>query len=190
MLIAVLVSAALTMIWSTPPARWLHWIDFSKVWMLVGLFGTFALLCLISAVGSGLVTFSSKHAADVSILQQLAAGVAAQAALRRGKPTGRGSTLALGILPEFQAWVDGFVADRIRKWAEGLDDDSLLAAAAAMDSKSRGLGTRASISQRASWRDARASELAQRGSMHAEARLDLINMIKTGYGTYLLRKPT
>jgi hypothetical protein len=141
-------------------------------------------------MGAGLLTLSSKQAADVSIMQQLASGFAAQAALRRGKPTGRGSTLALGLLTDFQAWIDGFVVYRIRKWASGLDDDKLLAAAAAVDGKARGLGTRASISQRAAWRDARASELAQDGSMHEEARLDLVNMVKTGYSTYLLRKPT
>jgi hypothetical protein len=168
----------------------MHWSDFSKGWLVVGLLGTFALLCLISAVGAGSLTLSSKHAADVSLAQQFAAGFAAQAALRRGKSTGRGSTLALGVLTDFQAWIDGFVTDRIRKWAGGLDDRELLAAAAAVDSKARGLGTRASIAQRAAWRDARASELAQDGSMHEEARLDLVNMVKTAYSTYLLRKPT
>jgi hypothetical protein len=122
-------------------------------------------------------------------MQQLAAGVAAQAALRRGKPAGRGSTLALGALTDFQAWVDGFVGFRIREWANGLDDTKLLAAAAVMDDKTKGLGRRASITQRAAWRDGRASELAQGGSTHDEARLDLVNMVAAGYSTYSLRKP-
>lgn len=188
MVISVLVSAACAMIWSTPPARWMHWRDFSVLWLLCAFAGSFVLLCIISLVGTSLLTATMKNANDVTIVQQFAAGFTAQAALRRGNRTGRGSNMALGMLIEFQLWIEGFVKERIRKWAKNLSDDDLLAAAADTDNKSKGIPSKASIAQRATWRDEHAAHLRAGGALQAEARTALRNLVVTAYSTYFLRK--
>lgn len=168
------------------PARFLYWRDFSTLWTIYGVTGTWAALSLVAYLG--IAASRAALGADAWLGTDLAAALIAQASARRMRSSERGGTLVLGILPDFFRWVEAFVQQRVTSWAESLDDSRLVSAAARLDGKLKGIGGPATLAKRVEWRQAAADRLLAGPDMRDEARLDLVRLITAGYTTYLLRK--
>lgn len=186
-LICGLVAAGLTLR-AMKPERLTHWWDYSRAAALIGTACTFGLLFLVSWLGVSAADLLSGRS-ELSLGQQITAALASQASLRRMRSSGRGETLALGLIPDVHKWVDHFVRLKIGARASEMTDDQLVAAAARLDPKLKGIPTRASLEQRTDWRVKTAARLDQPGLERDEARQELVDLITTGYSTYALRRP-
>ena len=170
--------------------RFTHWWDFSRVVAIGASFLTWVILALVSALGIAaerrLLGEGSTWALDI------AAAVLSQASLRRFRNGDRGSTLALGLLPDLNRWAEHLVALSTERWASGLDDSRLLAAAARVATSKRPRSwtgpTKQSVKTQAKWRAQLAECLTLGGHVRDQAREDLVRVVKIGYSTYLMRK--
>jgi hypothetical protein len=185
-IVCAAVAAGMT-IRAIKPERLSHWWDFSRLASVLGICSTFALLFLVSWLGISAAGVLS-GGRELSLAQEVAAALTAQASLRRAGSSSRGETLALGLIPDVHRWIDHFVRLRISKWAEAMSDQDLVSAAARLDDKSKGIPTRSSLEQRAAWREQSVAQLREEGSRRDEARQDLIRLVITGYSTYAMRR--
>lgn len=170
------------------PARCAHWWDFSRTWAAIGVGSTAALLTLVTLLGVWARSAVEPQGSLPVWLQQILAGLLAHAALRRMKSSDRGGTLVLGVLPDVNKWVDFFVRVKVVAWADDLDDQRLVAAAARLDNKLKGKPTEATFDARVARRELLVGRLAMEGQVREQARLDLIDTIETGYSAYGLRR--
>lgn len=188
MITAPLVVAAVLVLRALPVRRFVFWSSWSWWAAAAGVVATFLVLAFVS--------FAGVYAADAAgwadgptPLQAAAASLAAHAAVRRparNDPTG--ASLALGVLPDAHAWVTGLLVERrVERWAIGLDDPALVAAAQRVERSGR--TTSAGDAGRAALRKRRVASLCKAGPEGDDAREHLVDHVISGHIRYELRRP-
>ena len=187
MLLAAAVVGGIGTFLALRPKRVLHWASFAPTWCIVGTIMTLAIvsavafLCIVAAhqtLGTDAFEF---HADFVAA----AAGVGA---LRRGSSKDPGAALVLGILPVLFDWVGELVEPHVLRWARGLSDDDLVAAAGRVQDARDQQGRRAPLPTMVDWMTQATRLLARDTVTHAAARSRLEYFVAEAHQTYLMGK--
>lgn len=187
----MLAASALVAVLLLPRAvsvrRLLFWWSWSKPACVLGVTGTAALLGGIAAAGVGAAD-AAGWAEGPTFPQAVGAGLAANAAARRSGRSAQGTSLALGVLPEWHQWLTGLlVAPRVERQTQALSDEDLVAVAQRLEAATGG-SRRATLEVRVELREQRLGDLCQGGARAAEAREDLMIHIVNGHVRYELRR--